>query len=387
MDVLARRRFWNEVSRFADCLLKDREYEAPTRGTSAERHLLIALREGLLRLRTRVTFFEEEHAVGQILLRDALNQLDELIGIVESINTRATLLEKVVGAAIWSMIPGQCAVLDPSHPVQWSDALRRMLGFSGREDFPDVLGSWIDLIHPNDRSSALETLTVQCNGEWEGVWPDTFIRLAAKDGVYRSYRSRVALSRNAYGRPTLLLGAIEDVEQQRLESLQVEDALARFDAANVIVTQGSWDMRVHQGDPLSVLNWVEWSPQFRKLLGYQTEVEFPASVESWVSRLHPEDKARALSSIRDLQSGEITSNVEYRLRCADEHFRLFRATHVAKRSTAGVLLRVVGALTAMDRGLSLDQCVLFARESGVLNRKTAWAEAHRKEGRPVLGEG
>lgn len=146
-------------------------------------------------------------------------------------------------------------------------------------------------------------------------------------------------------------------------------------------------MRVHQGDPLSVLNWVEWSPQFRKLLGYQTEVEFPASVESWVSRLHPEDKARALSSIRDLQSGEITSNVEYRLRCADGHFRLFRATHVAKRSTAGVLLRVVGTLTAMDRGVSLDQCILFARESGVLNHKTAWAEAHSKEGRPVLGEG
>lgn len=104
---------------------------------------------------------------------------------------------------------------------------------------------------------------------------------------------------------------------------RVRNAPARFDATNVLVTQGSWDMRVHQGDPLSVLNWVEWSPQFRKLLGYQTEVEFPASVESWVSRLHPEDKARALSSIRDLQSGEITSNVEYRLRCADEHFRLF----------------------------------------------------------------
>lgn len=226
MDVLARRRFWIEVNRFADCLLKDREYEAPTRGTSAERHLMIALREGLLRLRTRVGFFEEEYAVAQALLQDAMNQLDELISIVESANTRASLLEKVVGAAIWSVIPGQCAALDRSHPVQWSDALRRMLGFSGREDFPDVLGSWIDLIHPSDRPTALETLTVQCNGDWEGLWPETFLRLAGKDGVYRSYRSRVALARNAAGKPTLLLGAIEDVEQQRLDSLRVENALA-----------------------------------------------------------------------------------------------------------------------------------------------------------------
>lgn len=213
MDVFARRRFWIEVSRFADCLLKDDEYEVPARGTSAERHVLLSLREGLLRLRARVGIFEEAQAADQALLRNAMNQLNELVGIVESISARASLLESVVSAAIWSMIPAQGALLDTSHPVQWSDALRRMLGFSGREDFPDVLGSWIAQIHPDDRRVALELLTIQCSGEWEGVWPDTRLRLAGKDGVYRAYRSRVALALDAAGRPALLMGAIEDVEQ------------------------------------------------------------------------------------------------------------------------------------------------------------------------------
>ena len=39
--------------------------------------------------------------------------------------------------------------------VNWSDEFRRMLGYHGLEDFPDVLESWSNLLHPDDRARVL----------------------------------------------------------------------------------------------------------------------------------------------------------------------------------------------------------------------------------------
>ena len=61
-------------------------------------------------------------------------------------------------------------------------------------------------------------------------------------------------------------------------------------------SEGLWDMEVVAGDPVNPRNRFWWSPQFRRLLGFETVEEFPDVLDSWASRLHPEDKAYSLEA-------------------------------------------------------------------------------------------
>uniref|UniRef100_UPI0030DA842C hypothetical protein n=1 Tax=Pseudomonas sp. JAI120 TaxID=2723063 RepID=UPI0030DA842C len=49
----------------------------------------------------------------------------------------------------------------------------------------------------------------------------------------------------------------------------------RFDWVNRASSEGLWDMEVVAGDPINPKNRFWWSPQFRNLLGFNDERDFP----------------------------------------------------------------------------------------------------------------
>ncbi|MCG5511455.1 GGDEF domain-containing protein [Ectothiorhodospira lacustris] len=110
---------------------------------------------------------------------------------------------------------------------------------------------------------------------------------------------------------------------------------------------GLWDMSVVEADPLNPDNVFFWSESFRRLLGFETEEEFPNRLESWSSRLHPADKARTLQAFHKhlLDRSNLTPyDLKYRLKCRDGHYRWFRATGDTQRDVGGHPIRVVGSL-------------------------------------------
>ena len=121
----------------------------------------------------------------------------------------------------------------------------------------------------------------------------------------------------------------------------------RFELSREIVNDGVWDLAVVAGDPVNPRNAFWWSPQFRRLLGFETEAEFPNVLDSWASRLHPEDKDRTMAAflqhLND-RSGRTPYDVSYRLRCKDGRYRWFRARGQTRRAADGTALRAVGAL-------------------------------------------
>ena len=114
-------------------------------------------------------------------------------------------------------------------------------------------------------------------------------------------------------------------------------------AANV----GLWDMSVIAGDPVNPNNEFWWSPQFRKLLGYNDEHDFPNLLSSWSDRLHPEDLDRVLTAFAahlNNRSGKIPYSLEYRLKLKNGEYRWFYAGGETLRDKSGVPLRVAGTL-------------------------------------------
>ena len=66
-----------------------------------------------------------------------------------SLNT----IHEMLGSGKWTMDFDETGMMVR---VSWSDEFRRMVGYHGADDFPDVLESWSDLLHPDDKEYVLK---------------------------------------------------------------------------------------------------------------------------------------------------------------------------------------------------------------------------------------
>ena len=335
------KRFREEIRSIVDCASRNEDYCPSAKGRSGERQLLTMLSSLLATARSREqAALERAQALEQAAGVNA-TECDALRRRAESAEARAAMITSVVDAGLWDTQPGDTRVPAMQHPVWWSDSLRHMLGFSDSTDFPDCLGSWAERLHPDDRKQALDTLARQWSARDDTRWPDSEYRLAGKDGSYRLFVSRVTGRRDAHGN-VHLTGSLTDVTRSREDSARLDVALTRFELASEMLADGIWDLDVVAGDPVNPSNTFWWSMQFRHLLGFETEQEFPDVLDSWASRL------QAFTDHLMDRSGRTPYSIDYRLRCKDGTYRWFRARGRTRRTADGTPLRVVGALTCIE---------------------------------------
>ncbi len=109
---------------------------------------------------------------------------------------------------------------DPRTPVWWSPCVRDMLGFDLHE-FPDVLGSWIDALHPEDKDRIFTALTAHI----ERRTPyDVEYRLRTKQGRYRWVRARGQAIWDAEGTPLRMAGSLQDITDRKQAELALRES-------------------------------------------------------------------------------------------------------------------------------------------------------------------
>lgn len=64
-------------------------------------------------------------------------------------------LHRLIKSGMWKMY---CNREFQVVSVEWSDDFRRMIGYTNKEDFPDFLESWSDLLHPEDYERAVNAI-------------------------------------------------------------------------------------------------------------------------------------------------------------------------------------------------------------------------------------
>ncbi|WP_269203874.1 methyl-accepting chemotaxis protein [Motilibacter peucedani] len=146
---------------------------------------------------------------------------------------------------------------------------------------------------------------------------------------------------------TVLALERELAEVRRLAAVSTERYELMVQAAGI----GLWDMDVVAHDPVNPNNAFNWSHEFRTMLGYTDERDFPNVLSSWASRLHPDDVERTVNAFLNHmndRSGRTPYNIEYRLQLKTGEYRWFIATGATARDTSGTPLRVAGALRDID---------------------------------------
>ncbi len=266
----------------------------------------------------------------------------------DTLQVRFSLVNQAASEGLWDMTVEAGDPVNPANEFWWSNQFRALLGFHDERDFPNVLGSWANRLHPEDKDRVLAAFAAHLNDRSGRTPYDIDYRLQLKNGSYRWFCARGATQRDAQGVPLRVAGSLADIDDQRRQQDVLRVTLERFDMARGMLSEGLWDMEVIAGDPVNPKNPFWWSDQFRALLGFSDERDFPNVLDSWASRLHPEDKDRTIQAFAahlNDTSGRTPYHIEYRLQMKNGVYRWFRAQGATRRDAQGVPLRVVGALT------------------------------------------
>ena len=121
-----------------------------------------------------------------------------------------------------------------------------------------------------------------------------------------------------------------------------------------------WDMEIQPGDtdPVNDARPFMWSDEFRHLLGFNDENDFPNLTGSFSNRVHPDDKeiniGVFMKHIHD-KTGKTPYDIEIRVMKKSGEYAYYRVSGETIRDTGGNPIRVAGALMDISETKNLIQ--------------------------------
>jgi len=242
-------------------------------------------------------------------------------------------LHKLIKSGMWKMY---CSRQFRIIRVEWSDEFRRMIGYQNETDFPNILESWSDLLHPEDYDRVMKEIDPVLTDTTGNTIYDEEYRLLTKNRGYRWFRATGDVSRRADGSPICFFGVFLDITDQkehdalakaRDEALQkANESLRAMNMLHEAVGSGAWK---NYFDEKGHLCGVEWSDAFRALLGYKDEEDFPNDKMAFFDRIHPEDMDAINEAYRTVihdTTGKYIYDTEFRAKTKAGVYRWFRST-------------------------------------------------------------
>jgi PAS domain S-box-containing protein len=149
-----------------------------------------------------------------------------------------------------------------------------------------------------------------------------------------------------------MIGSLGSQIGQFMERKRAEDELKKQRERFELCVRGSgdgvWDWEVDT-------NQVYFSPRWKSQLGYAEE-EVAGRYEEWETRLHPEDRSRALETLQAYLEGKIPLyELEHRLRHKDGTYRWILARGLALRNPTGLPYRMAGSHTDITDRKHMEQ--------------------------------
>jgi hypothetical protein len=109
---------------------------------------------------------------------------EELKQELDITNLRFEQLANNVAQALWEMTVDPNDPANADVPFWFSDRYRKMLGFNDERDFPNILGSWIERLHPDDLQMACDAFDAFLLDKTGRTPYDINYRLKKKDGEF-----------------------------------------------------------------------------------------------------------------------------------------------------------------------------------------------------------
>ncbi len=212
---------------------------------------------------------------------------------------------------------------------RWTSELEAMYGlppggFAGTQE------AWEELVHPDDRASALKQVEVgfhtgaPVQGEWRVAWPD---------GSIHWILGRWQVFKNEDGQPVRMTGINIDITAQKKAEEALRTSEERFRA---LVSASSYVM--YRMSP-------DWSEMWQ-LDGRGFIPDTQQAIENWIEvYIHPDDQPKVLAAIRTAIKTKTIFELEHRVRRVDGTLGWTASRAVPLLDNEGNIVEWFGAAT------------------------------------------
>ena len=156
---------------------------------------------------------------------------------LESYVTRYDLINEALLEAPWDMTVEQGDPVNPNNEFWWSPQFRKTLGFKDENDFPNVMSSWSDRLHPEDKERALQKFAEHLM-DFSGRTPfEEDYRLQLKSGEYVWFHASGTTMRDSKGAPLRVAGTIRDITLEKNKAANIEETTARMEELSASIME------------------------------------------------------------------------------------------------------------------------------------------------------
>ncbi len=272
-----------------------------------------------------------------------------LTGVVVDVSDSRRLAESLRQAEKrwqWAVTASRDGVWDVharAHTAWYSPRWRAMLGY-GPEELPDTWGAWLQLLHPDDRGRVEASQKAFLAGELP--YFEAEFRLRTRDGGWRWILSRgQAVEWDEQGLPCRFMGTHTDISERKATELALARERQRLAEAQAVAQMGSWEWNVVSGE-------LWWSSETYRIFGLR-QGELEPSYETFLGRIHPEDRERVQAALSSSLEQRTPYLVEHRVLRPDGSERIVQERGVLQWDEAGKPQSMLGTtqdITARKRG-------------------------------------
>jgi len=170
-----------------------------------------------------------------LIQRELKSALERMEDALEQNKLQITKLDMAIQASkvgLWEMEIVKDDPINPDNVFMWSVELRNMLGYKDETDFPNVLHSWSDLLHPEDKDDTINAFAAYLLDTTGETPYDVEYRLKKKDGEYSYYHASGVTVRDKYGSLVRVVGTMVDITETKNIILDSERQRIQAEAAN-----------------------------------------------------------------------------------------------------------------------------------------------------------
>jgi PAS domain S-box-containing protein len=167
-----------------------------------------------------------------------------------------------------------------------------------------------------------------------------------KDGTV--FPVEIAASHMTWKGRQVHIAAIRDITQRIKADAALRESLERFELANRAMFNIIWDWNLKAGT-------LWWNENFKMLFGYREE-EIEPGIESWTSRIHPEDHDRVKKGIyAAIEQKKHSWYDQYRFRKSDGTYVNIVDRGYFSFNEQGEPVRMIGAMEDMTARIQLEE--------------------------------
>ncbi|HLB07800.1 MAG TPA: PAS domain S-box protein, partial [Alphaproteobacteria bacterium] len=292
-------------------------------------------------------------------LRALVRTAERTLASEREITTRLADSEERLRAIVGTVPDAIVSIDETGSILQFNRGAETIFGYDGAE----VIGRNVRMLMPPPYSEQHDGYLARYRETGEARIIGRARELAGRRNDGTVFPLELCVEVLSIGGARQFLAIARDITERR----EKEDELRASEKRLSLAMQGTrdgfwyWDMRK---------NTCWYSPRFRELLGYRSEVELPERHDAFTELIHPEDRSPFWGAIRAHLEGGEPYKVEIRVRTAADDYRWYRDRGAMVRSRNGRPLRMAGSLTDINEERKVAEELRLAKEQAEQANRT-----------------